>query len=354
VTTTTAIGAGWVARDLDDSAWRVPIDRAAADAFVAAGRALRRDHSPTALPPADERLAELLAPAKPLLGTLRERLVGSPGFALARGFPVEEMGEDEIESAYLALGLCLGQPVSQRRDGALLARVEDMGADISVPTRRGHQSDSELPFHVDRADAVALLCVRPAAEGGESRIASAWAVHDILRERAPALLAALYEPLPQDRRGEERPGEPPWTAMSVFARAGGRPVSRYVPRFIEGSQRFDDAPRLTATQRDALAAAAEVLAEPGVALEMRLGPGDLQLIDNSAIWHARTAFADPGGPGRGRLLLRLWLATPDSPPLPAEFGSLYGAVAAGTVRGGVWPAGEPANLGEPVGTLLGG
>lgn len=98
-----------------------------------------------------------------------------------------------------------------------------MGADISVPTQRGHQSSAGLPFRADRTDVIGLLCVRPAVKGGTSLLASAWAVHDLLAERDPELLAVLYRPLPQDFRGEQLPGEAPWATIPVFAHVEGHP-----------------------------------------------------------------------------------------------------------------------------------
>ena len=101
---------------------------------------------------------------------------------------------------------------------------------------------------------------------------------------------------------------------------------------------------------DALDAVDAVLATPGIALDHRLERGELQLLDNFATWHARAAFRD--GDAR-RLLLRLWLATPQSPELPEPFGPLYGATDAGSVRGGVWPVdGYPSHFGHRVQPLL--
>ena len=91
--------------------------------------------------------------------------------------------------------------------------------------------------------------------------------------------------------------------------------------------------------------------DPRVALEHRLERGELQLLDNYATWHGRAAFGD--GNAR-RLLLRLWLATAQSPELPALFRPLYGTTDAGSVRGGVWPVGgyPPFDFGQPVQPLL--
>ena len=138
--------------------------------------------------------------------------------------------------------------------------VEDARARLDVPTQRGYQSGAALPFHVDRTDVVGLLCVRAADSGGESRVVSAAAVERMLGETVPEALAELQAPLPQDRHGEEQPGERPWAATPVFCDGG---VTRYGRRFIETSQRFPDAPRLRPEQWDALDAVDAVLATPG-------------------------------------------------------------------------------------------
>ncbi|MBM7167722.1 TauD/TfdA family dioxygenase [Streptomyces sp. G44] len=281
---------------------------------------------------------------------LRRRLAGRPGFVVVSDVPVEAEDPQETEMLYWLLGLLLGRPVSQSRKGDLLGRVEDRGADIGSPVQRGYESSAALPFHADRTDVIGLLCVRPAASGGLSRIVSSKTVHDLLLSESEELLAELYRPFPNDRRGEEQPGEAPWSGIPVFSRTGDDFAARYLRRFIEGSQRHDTAPRLTGRQLAAMDALDAVLERPGVSLDMELRRGDLQLINNFHLLHARSAFADGGG--RGRLLLRLWLAFAQSPELPAHYASLYGAVAAGTYRGGVWPEGAlPDTLGRPVAEL---
>ncbi|MGI5429072.1 TauD/TfdA family dioxygenase [Streptomyces sp. CA-179760] len=288
-----------------------------------------------------------LSRARAFAAGLRHRLAGGPGFVVLTGFPVDRTDPREVEMAYWILGQLLGRPVSQSRKGDVLGRVEDRGADVSSPVQRGYESSAELPFHVDRTDVIGLLCVRPARSGGLSRLASSRYVHDVLADEHPELLAELCRPFPNDRRGEEQPGEAPWSGIPVFSETGGDFAARYVRRFIEGSQRHATAPRLTERQIAAMDALDRTLRRPGVALDMELRAGDLQLINNFHIFHARTAFTDGGG--RGRLLLRLWLAFSGSPELPDDFASLYGATAAGSYRGGVWPTSvTPPGLGRPL------
>jgi hypothetical protein len=163
----------------------------------------------------------------------------------------------------------------------------------------------------------------------------------------PPLAAELYRPLPHDRRGEQAAGQPPWSQIPVFSQVGGWFAARYVRRFIEGSQRHPEAPRLTARQRAALDAVDEILDSPGMSLDMDLRPGEVQLINNFTILHARTAFTDSAA--APRLLLRLWLAAAGSPELPPQYRQLYGATRSGTYRGGVWPSGRmPRFAGVPV------
>jgi len=69
---------------------------------------------------------------------------------------------------------------------------------------------------------------------------------------------------------------------------------------------------------------------------MRLEPGDLQILSNFTALHSRTEFQDVEEPEKKRLLFRLWLATPDSPRLPAGWGGFYESVEPGVVRGGAY------------------
>jgi alpha-ketoglutarate-dependent taurine dioxygenase len=41
---------------------------------------------------------------------------------------------------------------------------------------------------------------------------------------------------------------------------------------------------------------------------MQFEPGDIQLLSNHRVLHARTAYEDAPGETRGRHLLRLWLS----------------------------------------------
>lgn len=305
-----------------------------------------RDRLTTSRPPDIDSLGKVPM-VNPAMADVADRILAliydGPGVALLQGAPVDD--EARAAAWLWNLSLALGQPVPQSSDGALIGRVEDIGADHANPTHRGHKTSAALAFHSDRTDVIALLCIRNAAQGGLSQIASVARVRATLAAEAPEALEVLECPFPYDRRAEERPGEAPWTALPIFSTVEGKVISRYIRRFVESSQRHPDAPRLTREQVRAMDILDAILARPEVVYEMELKAGDVQLIENHAIMHARSAFS-----GGARLLFRLWLSTRRSPELPREFAPVYGATAAGTVRGGVWPSGSDALIGTPVPT----
>lgn len=335
------IAGGWLGSKLRPGQWRLAVPPSVRRELL--------DRARSGSPP-NEPFAESLPETAAFGQEIRRRLRFGNGFVVLTGFPVDEP-ERVVERLYLLLALQLGCPVSQSHSLDFIGRVEDRGSDIASPTQRGYKSAAALPFHCDRTDLIGLLCIRPAHSGGCSRLASSVAVHNLLLEENPELLRELYKPLPNDRRGEEGPEESPWTPLPVFSICGSRLSTRYVRRFIEGSQRHPGAPRLTEVQLEALDAIDDILERPGVSLDMDLRPGDLQLIDNFSILHARTAFEDATGE-RARLLLRLWLAVPESAELPPAYADLYGATGPGTYRGGVWPPDRrPSETGHRVADL---
>lgn len=283
-----------------------------------------------------EDLRDRLSSLAVQFGCWEHEIEHGVGWMLLRSFPLDLGDLRAIKRAYLAIGRCLGTPVSQTHAGNALGEVEDRGKDAQDPTVRGHQTNAELPFHCDRCDVVGLLCVRNGARGGRSQLACAPAVLRTLIDEHPAIALRLFKPLPHDRRGEQLADEESWVPLEIFSFVQGRFVSRYIRRFIESAARFGPLAQLTAESVADLDVLDAILAQPGRAVEMDFKPGDLQLVNNYTVWHARTAYEDSATDER-RLLLRLWLSSPLSRALPATFKPLYGAIGAGELRGGVPP-----------------
>jgi hypothetical protein len=282
-----------------------------------------------------------------LLEDIARELEHGCGIVKLRGFPVDRLEEDDLRRLFFGLGAHLGTPLFQNRDGETMRAIRDEGA--AAGRRYGETTDAAggrflssyartltngaLRFHTDRADAVALLCVRQALTGGVSRLVSTPAIHNALLERRPDLLEELFGPFWRSRFGEEAATRDSVYPLPIFGVEKGRFTSHFSLTFIEAAQLASGVPPLTDRQREAIDALMAVAEE--LSFAMTLEPGDLQLINSHVTYHGRTAFADDPAGGRDRLLLRLWLAMPDSRPLPPDHAVLWGSVAAGRRRGGI-------------------
>lgn len=293
-----------------------------------------------------------LSPLAPLFDDIRRELEDGLGLVRVRGLPVERYTPGQLRAIYFAIGHHIGTPVSQSVHGERMLGLTDEGSNAAArgaldPTsgdrpflasRARAYSTGELRFHTDRCDVVALLCIRKAKTGGVSRLASAVAIHNAMLDRRPDLLELLFADYPRSRFGEEVSDASAHYMLPVFASEGAKFTTHYSRTYIEASQTNPQVPALTTEQNAAL----DLLAELGteLALDMTLEPGDMQFLNNHVIYHARTPYEDHDEPERKRLLLRLWLAMPNSRALPESYAVLFGNTEPGALRGGIWPPGQ--------------
>ena len=275
-----------------------------------------------------------------LLSVLDE-LENGRGFVVISGLDRAGYSQSELENIFWVIGLALGQAVPISADGALIGHVTDLGFDLGKPTVRNYQTREELSFHNDSCDVLGLMCLNKAKSGGSSAIASAIAVHNEILLTRPDLLRELYSPLPIDRRGEQgwpAEGNSPWFALPVFSYVDSKLTARYtVHDYYFQSQRFDDAPRLSAAQQEALEYLRTVCLDERFHVNFQLEPGDIQLVNNYCVFHSRTNYEDYPEPDRRRHLLRLWLSVPNSRRLHPVFESRYRSAEPGALRGGIAP-----------------
>jgi hypothetical protein len=261
-------------------------------------------------------------------------LENGPGLMVLRGLPIGGLSKDDARLLYWGLGKHLGTAVSQSKDGDLLGDVRDFGSDITKPDGRGYKSRQQLSYHTDSCDVVGLLVLRVARQGGLSIIASSTAVHNEIARQRPDLLKALYEPFPWSWNRQEVPGESPWYLQPLFSLRDGKLSCRYIRMQVLNSQRFEDAPRLTEQQLEAMALFDRLASSDEFRLTMMFEPGDMQLLNNHVMLHSRTSFEDYMEEDRKRHLLRMWLSVPNSRALSPLMSAIYRDQQGGAVRGG--------------------
>lgn len=234
----------------------------------------------------------------------RDELARGRGFVVIRGIPVDRLSQEEAERFFWGLGLHLGVPGAQNPQGELLGHVRDEGYDDQTEVR-AYRTRTEIKFHCDAADVVGLLCLRKAASGGQSRIASSVTVHDELLRRRPDLVAELYEPFLLDTKSE---GGVRYMPIPPCRYADGALRTFYHADYFRSVERYTDAPRLSQRRRELLDLYDEIAGSDEMRLEMDLELGDIQLLSNHTVIHGCGAFEDRGTPGERRHLLRLWLS----------------------------------------------
>lgn len=247
----------------------------------------------------------MLAPA---IAAWARELTSGRGFLLVRGLPVERWGDARSALIYWALGQHLGEPGAQNPQGELLGHVTDYGEDAANPFVRRYRTAGDIAYHCDLADAVGLLCLRAARRGGASRIVSSVSVYNELLRRRPDLVDRLYEPFCLDTRDEQGDGRLPYVPVVPCCHAGGALRTFYHSDYFRSAVRHPEVPRFTEREQTLLDLYEQIASSRELYLDMQFEPGDIQLISNHVVLHARTAYEDDSDPKSRRHLLRLWLS----------------------------------------------
>jgi hypothetical protein len=311
----TSQAAAWTARSFSSSAdYSLIFDETDRLELLAAVRALPPDtvlertvREDFALPRLGDRLAAAAADVR-----------DGRGFVLMRGLPIHGVTLDEFIAATWIVGLHFGNPISQNTDGDFIGHVVDATAED--PTPRMYRSNLELRPHNDVTAMLSLSCWHRSATGGASVIVSAVAVHDQLAQERPDLMDVYYRGFHYHLLGEEAPGMDPVTPERVpmFAIRNGQLSSRYLRSNIVAGHRAKGVP-LTEREIEAMNEFDRVATQPENRLAFFLERGDMIMMNNYTVMHARTSFTNYPEPERKRHLVRLWLDAPGFRDVPPQY-----------------------------------
>jgi hypothetical protein len=139
-----------------------------------------------------------------------------------------------------------------------------------------------------------------------SGLVSFYAAHNELLERAPDLLARLYEPVYFERYTEFAPGESSISFKPIFSYDGHRLVVNLSTGRVRAGYEAANV-EMDERTRAALAALDEVLELPQLGKTFDFETGQIQIVNNRKLGHRRTAFEDWPEPERRRHLIRIWI-----------------------------------------------
>ncbi|MDX1527912.1 MAG: TauD/TfdA family dioxygenase [Gammaproteobacteria bacterium] len=255
------------------------------------------------------------------LAAVLEQLENGRGFVLLRGLPVEALDLDGLLLLYSGIGAHLGRVITQNSQGDRIGWVTDRGDDYASAGVRGHGSRAAIRPHCDSADVVGLLCVSTAVRGGKSIIASAMTIYNEILAHHPEYLGVLCRGFHINLAGKGPTGradELSHHRIPVFSYFRGRLSCRFNQKQIEDAALIRGEP-LTALEQEAIECVGSLALRSDIRFEMKFEPGDLQLLNNHCILHAREAYEDDPAGGQRRLLLRMWINLFQGRPLAPEF-----------------------------------
>ena len=244
----------------------------------------------------------------------REQLINGYGLQVFSGLPVDDWNDEQSERVFWCLGLHIGIPGSQNPQDDLLGHVRDTGRAEDQASGRFYKTRKFIEFHCDAADAVGLLCLQKAKRGGQSRIVSSVAVFNEMLRRHPQQVSRLYRPYMLDTKGEGGVNAFP---IRPCCYSNGRLRTTYHSDYFRSAGTHADVDPLTESDLEVLDSYEAIAKDPDYYLDMDLQPGDVQLISNHTVLHARTDYEDFDEPERRRHLLRLWLSL-DEPLSPID------------------------------------
>lgn len=243
------------------------------------------------------------------------------GFVLVRGLKTYLYSDALSSAIYYILGLHVGEPMRQNELGDLIDHVyATSDKTMDDPTAMSSKVRDNLTFHSDSSDVVALMCLRPAKQGGASLLVSGAQIYNEILKRRPDLAPLLLEPFHWDWRRQDK-SSPAYTYTSPVLSMVDGVFSMYAGSlYVFTAQNYPGVPKLTPEQAEVLKLFDEITVEPGMAIEMDFRPGDIQWLSNYAALHSRTLFVDHPEAQRKRHLLRLWLKLREQRKMVPGFG----------------------------------
>ncbi|KAG6853962.1 hypothetical protein C0991_012108 [Blastosporella zonata] len=241
----------------------------------------------------------------PILTNLAREVHTGRGFFVLRTIPVSSYTREENIIIYAGVSSYVGNLRGiQGNAPSVLGHIKDLTQiDFAKTIGSPAFTTDKQVFHTDSgADIISLFALETATEGGVSRISSTWKAYNELAATRPDLVKTLSEPWPFDGFG----GSPAYSSRPLLYYHDSKIIIQYARRSFTGFHalpRSEDIPPITEAQAEALDAIHYLGEKYNVGLNFQ--KGDIQYINNLAVFHARDGFVDT--PEKTRHLLRLWL-----------------------------------------------
>ncbi|KAI0390168.1 TfdA family taurine catabolism dioxygenase TauD [Xylariaceae sp. FL0594] len=270
------------------------------------------------------------------LRRLSGELHNGHGFFVLRGLQVDKYTRLENIIIYAGVSTHVA-PRRGRQDhkyqgekaDVVMTHIKDLTADSSSSLGMigspAYTTDKQV-FHTDSGDIVSLFALETSARGGASKLASTWRVYNEIASTRPDLIHTLAQDWDMEVFEKTDTNSPAYTKRPLLFhfpasssssspdddsnKKPERIALQYARRYFVGFgalPRATGIPPITEAQAEALDALHFLGERYCVNTDFRRG--DVQYVNNLAVFHARDGFVDT--PEKRRHLLRLWLRDPE-------------------------------------------
>ncbi|KAI8954647.1 TfdA family taurine catabolism dioxygenase TauD [Xylaria longipes] len=247
------------------------------------------------------------------------------GFFVLRGLRVDVYTREENIIIYAGVSAHVASQrgrqdhkFNSEKADVVLTHIKDLtsSAENGAIGSPAYTTDKQV-FHTDSGDIVSLFALETSAAGGASKLASTWRVYNEIASTRPDLIHTLSEDWDMEVFEKSDQLDKPYTKRPLifhFPATDTNPeriALQYARRYFVGFgalPRNSQIPPITEAQAEAL----DTLHFLGdkFCVNTDFQKGDIQYINNLAIFHARDGFTDT--PEKRRHLLRLWLRDPEN------------------------------------------
>ncbi|KAJ4172579.1 hypothetical protein NW754_002781 [Fusarium falciforme] len=170
---------------------------------------------------------------------------------------------------------------------------------------------------------LALFMEKKSKSGGNQHLSSFWTIYNSLARESPEVIRELASSWHWEMPDKENLGGPNIVLPSrpIIGKADGRMQINFAKAYVAGDPKYPmnkGSPSLSPSQEAALKVLSDTARKHSLQLDAKAG--DLVLVNNLSIMHARDAFVDDVVSGEIRHVLRLWLQDQDSWPVASSLG----------------------------------
>ncbi|KAJ4220992.1 hypothetical protein NW759_007062 [Fusarium solani] len=255
------------------------------------------------------------------LRQINDTLNNGQGFQVVRG--IDPTSYSEEEHILIFAGICAH--VATHRNWFIDHLRHERQDDVAGVNLRPPELPVSMNFHtdVDSGPILALFMEKKSKSGGNQHLSSFWTIYNSLARESPEVIRELASNWHWEMPDKENLDGPNIVLPSrpIIGKADGRMQINFAKAYVAGDPKYPmnkGSPSLSPSQEAALKVLSDTARKHSLQLDAKAG--DLVLVNNLSIMHARDAFVDDVVSGEVRHVLRLWLQDQDSWPVASSLG----------------------------------